>query len=72
VHVSRDDHEYVSSNKDELLSDVSASANVEIIEDSTLKEGNCFIETDGGIYDCSIGTELELLKKELKILSYGS
>lgn len=72
VHVSRDDHEYVSANKDELLSDVSASANVEIIEDSTLKEGNCFIETDGGIYDCSIGTELELLKKELKILSYGS
>ena len=69
VHVSKDDHEYVSANRDELTAGLGGSATVEVIEDITLTAGNCFIETDGGIFDCSIGTELELLKKELRILS---
>ncbi len=72
VHVSKDDHELVSSKRDELSAGLGASASVEIIEDVTLSEGKAFIETDGGIFDCSIGTELELLAKELKILSYGN
>ncbi|MCR5590929.1 MAG: hypothetical protein K6F73_05295 [Lachnospiraceae bacterium] len=70
VHVSRDDREYVNEHRDELTEGLGASATVEIIEDVTLTEGNCFIETDGGIYDCSLGTEMELLKKELRVLSY--
>ncbi len=72
VHVSRDDHEAVVAGKDELMSGLGSSATVEIIEDATLSPGNSFIETDSGIFDCAIGTELELLKKELRILSYGS
>ncbi len=71
VHVSKDDHEYVAANKEELTRDLTSSATVEIVQDATLTQGNCFVETDGGIFDCSIGTELELLKKELKILSYS-
>ena len=72
VHVSKDDYEYVSNNREELTTGISDSAVVEIVEDMTLNEGAAFIETDGGIYDCSIGTEMELLKKELKMLSYGN
>ena len=71
VHVSGDDHEYVSEHKDELAEGLGASAVVEIISDVTLTAGNCFIETDGGIFDCSLGTELDLLKKELRVLSYS-
>lgn len=71
IHVSKEDHEYVSDNRDELTAGLGASALVEIIEDVTLAEGNCFIETDGGIFDCSLGTEMELLKKELRVLSYS-
>lgn len=70
VHVSGEDHEYVNENKDELIAGLGTSATVEVINDVTLSAGNCFVETDGGIFDCSLGTELELLKKELKILSY--
>jgi flagellar assembly protein FliH len=72
VHVSKDDYEYVSNNREELTTGISDSAVVEIVEDMTLNEGAAFIETDSGIYDCSIGTEMELLKKELKMLSYGN
>ena len=71
VHVSKDDHEYVSANRDELIAGLGNSVTVEIIEDMTLAAGSSFIETDGGIFDCAVGTELELLKKELKILSYS-
>lgn len=70
VHVSKEDREYVSENRDVLTEGLGGSATVEVIEDITLSEGNCFIETDGGIFDCSLGTELELLRKELRILSY--
>ncbi len=72
IHVSRDDHEAVIAGKDELTSGLGNAVTIEIIEDATLSPGSSFIETDGGIFDCSIGTELELLKKELRILSYGS
>ena len=72
VHVSAEDHEYVSENKDELTAGLGTSATVEVINDVTLSAGNCFVETDGGIFDCSLGTELELLAKELKILSYSN
>ena len=71
VHVSKDDHEYVMENRDDLTEGLGNAVTVEIIEDMTLTAGNSFIETDGGIYDCALGTELALLKKELKILSYG-
>ena len=72
VHVSKEDHEYVSENRDELVAGLGGSATIEVIEDVTLSAGSSFVETDGGIYDCSLGTELELLKKELRILSYGN
>lgn len=71
VHVSKEDHELVLANRDELSAGLGTTAVVEIIEDVTLPAGSAFIETDGGIFDCSIGTELELLAKELKILSYA-
>ena len=72
VHVSSDDHEFVSEHRDDLAEGLGSSATVEVINDVTLTAGNCFVETDGGIFDCSLGTELELLKKELRVLSYGN
>ena len=72
VHVSGDDHEFVSEHRDDLAEGLGSSATGEVINDVTLTAGNCFVETDGGIFDCSLGTELELLKKELRVLSYGN
>ena len=70
IHVSKDDYSLVMERKDELLEGYSGADNVEIVEDMTLKSGECFIDTGSGIFDCSIGTELEGLTKELKLLSY--
>ncbi len=72
VHVSKDDHEFVLSNIEELSAGLGGSVSVEVIEDMTLPQGSALVETDGGIFDCSLGTELGLLAKELKLLSYSS
>ena len=70
IHVSKNDFEYISERKDQLTEGLGSTDTIEVIEDLTLRQAECFIESEGGIYDCGIGTELELLKKELMLLSY--
>ncbi len=71
IHVSREDYAYVTENKALLQTEsISEEATIDIIEDATLRENECMIETPGGIFDCSLGTELEMLRKKLELLSY--
>ena len=70
IHVSKNDYEYVNDRKDQLTEGLGSTDTIEVIEDLTLRPTEAFIEAEGGIYDCGIGTELELLKKELMLLSY--
>lgn len=70
IHVSKDDFDYVSENREELMKGLPSSAVVEVIEDISLTHTQCFIEAEAGIFDCGLGTELSLLKKELTLLSY--
>jgi flagellar assembly protein FliH len=70
IHVSKEDYGFVSMQKKELLAGVANSDTAEIVEDMTLKASECFIETSGGIFDCSLDTQLTGLTKELKLLSY--
>ena len=72
IHVSKDDYGYVSMQKQELMSGVTGGNDIEIVEDMTLKSNECFIETGGGIFDCSLETQLSGLKRELRLLSYES
>ena len=39
-------------------------------EDATLEKNECMIETGNGVFDCSLGTQLEALNEELRLLSY--
>ncbi len=70
IHVSKNDYEYVNDRKDQLTEGLGSTDTIEVIEDLTLRQTEAFIEAEGGIYDCGLGTELELLKKELMLLSY--
>ena len=71
IHVSRDDYREVADRKDELRTGaVPPDAVIDIIEDATLNANECMIETPGGIFDCSLGTELMNLRKKLELLSY--
>lgn len=71
IHVSKEDYSYVNSKKEELLAAaVSANSSIELVEDITLGPNDCIIETDGGIFDCGLGTQLEELSQKLRLLSY--
>ena len=71
VHVSPDDYDMIVDEKKRLRENItSPNATMEIIEDPMLKENECIIETDGGVFDCSIGVELEELSRKLKLLSF--
>ena len=71
IHVCKEDYPYVSMQKKQLAASASAAnSSVEIIEDLTLSKNDCFIETEGGIFDCGVGTQLSELRQKLKLLSY--
>ncbi len=71
VHVSGEDYPYINMQKQTLTEGaINGKGLIEIIEDITLGKGECLIETDGGIFDCGIGTQLEELTKKLQVLSF--
>lgn len=71
IHVSKEDYSYVNLKKqDVLVPVVSPNAAIEVVEDITLGANDCIIETDGGVFDCGLGTQLEDLAQKLKLLSY--
>lgn len=71
IHVSKEDYPFVSMQKKELVKGTGISVDViDIIEDVTLSRGECMIETGNGVFDCSLGTQLEALNEELRLLAY--
>lgn len=71
VHVSAEDYPYVNMQKQTLVEGAAAGRGlVEVIEDIALSKGDCMIETDGGIFDCGLGTQLDGLTRKLRVLSY--
>ena len=72
IHVSRDDYPYVSVQKRQILAGaVSSNSNVDVVEDLTLGKNECMIETESGIFDCGLGTQLAELKNKLMLLAWS-
>jgi len=69
IRVSKDDYQIVTEHKEILRNAVSQSGSLEVIKDATLEKNQCLIETDGGIFDCSLDVQLENLIMDIKALS---
>jgi flagellar assembly protein FliH len=71
IHVSEQDYPYVSMQKSQIVEEGCVkNASLEIAEDRTLGKNECLIETENGIFDCSLSTQLTELKRKLQLLSY--
>lgn len=71
VHISSDDYDDVMEEKESLDACItSPNTTMEIIEDPLLKENECMIESDSGVFDCSLGVELSEITRKLKLLSF--
>lgn len=72
IHVSKDDYAYVNMQKKQMLTGaVSESVSVDVVEDATVGRNECMIETENGIFDCGLGTQLSKLKKRLRLLAWS-
>lgn len=60
---------FLNQNKLKLQSRVGSEAQLDIIMDPLMQEGSCVIETDGGVFDCGLDTQLTNLIKKIKMLS---
>lgn len=72
VHVSHEDVAVVKANRERILAMVPNAVSVDVEEDPTLVKNQCLVETDGGVYDCSLDVQMEKLIKSIKTLSYTS
>ena len=69
VHVSPEDFAVANEGKEKLLSQLKEGAVLEITKDGTMQKGQCIIETDSRIFDCSIDAQLKNLAGDLKMLA---
>ncbi len=72
IHVSPEDYDIVNTKKKDLEWKLKEGAVLEVVEDRMLKRGQCMIETDSRIFDCSIDTQLKNLSSDLRMLTGGS
>ncbi len=69
IKVNERNNEFLKENKESIQSKVGEGVQLDIIMVPLLEDDKCIIETDGGIFDCSIGVELDNFIKDLKSLS---
>ena len=68
IHVSKEDYDMVYAKKHEIAWKVNEDAQVEIVQDPMLTNGQCLIETDSRVIDCSLDVQLKNLIHDLKLL----
>lgn len=68
IRVSREDFPQVQSKKEEIKSCLKENTELEIVEDRLLSTGQCFIETDSRVIDCSLDVQLNNLTTDMKLL----
>lgn len=69
IRVSKEDYPFLVENQGKIYCASPKDINISILEDSSLVKNQCVIETDGGVFDCSLDIRLEQLIKDIKLLS---
>lgn len=69
IHVSKEDYQVVYAQKEMLKGLVKEGVTIEILEDTSVLPGDCVIETDKRMIDCSINAKLNNLASDLRFLS---
>ena len=69
IRVSPEDYKFVRNNQHRIYSSLAKDVHIEISEDTSLGRNECIIETDAGVFDCSLDIQLENLIKDIRLLS---
>jgi len=68
VKISETDYASLMESNEDPLSSFGVTGKIDVVKDSSLKTGDCIIETQYGNIDCSLGTQFEGLKQELLLI----
>ena len=69
IRVSSADYDFMVNNQGKVYMGVDRDLNLDIVEDNSLGQNECIIETDGGVFNCGLDIELNNLIKKIKLLS---
>lgn len=69
IKVGVDDVSFLEEHINEIQEKVGQSVKIEVMADTSMKDGQCVIETDSGMFDCGRDIQLENLIKTLRSLS---
>ncbi len=68
IRVSKTNQSFLEENVESLREHVGKDVTIEIVNDNNLKDLDCMIETDFGVFDCGLDTELSGLEKDIRSL----
>ena len=69
IRVNESNYGIINEHRQELIEKVGTGVALDIIKDPLMGGDECMIETDGGVYDCGMDTQLSNLLADLKALS---
>lgn len=69
IRACEEDAAYLRDHKDEIAGAIRKDVHIEIVTDLSMKKNECLIDTDMGVFDCSLDVQLENLINDIKILS---
>lgn len=59
---------FLENHRENILERVGHDIELDFIADTSMDGNDCMIETDSGVFDCSLGTQLENLIKDIRSL----
>lgn len=68
IKVAESNVVFLENHKEDIMDRVGHDIELEILADSTMDGNDCTIETDSGVFECSIGVQLENLLKDIRSL----
>lgn len=68
IKAAAENVQFLEEHKDEILDRIGHDIDLEIVTDSMMDGNECMIETDSGVFDCSLGVQLENLVKDIRSL----
>lgn len=69
IRVSENNRQFVEERVEVLRSQVGSDVQIEVSLDASLDDSSCLVDTDFGVFDCGIDTQMKNLLNEIKRLS---
>lgn len=69
IRACSEDAQFLKENRDKIINAVRKDVRIEIVTDPSMKRNECLIDTDTGVYDCSLDIQMENLINDIRILS---